>query len=270
MKRKMNEIIKKIVPEYFLLIIRAVFFPKRLVVLTPTFNFDGLATVHEVDFMDDERFLNALQAGKQYTPNRDDYYRLYLGCALADHAAKLDGDFVECGVWLGTLSKTIITYVQFNDLNKKFYLIDTYEGIPKDRIIESDGRHEFIYGDTGVIEGQDGNKSISEKPRIIDLVKQKFKDDQVEIAQGIIPDIFTTLSIDKISFLHVDMNNAYPEVEAIRFFWDKLVTGGVILLDDYALSKQFALQKQMIDDLGRDLNFSVINLPTGQGLILKH
>ena len=48
------------------------------------------------------------------------------------------------------------------------------------------------------------------------------------------------------------------------------MTGGVILLDDYALSKQFALQKQMIDDLGRDLNFSVINLPTGQGLILKH
>ena len=80
---------------------------------------------------------------------------------------------------------------------------------------------------------------------------------------------YTHLCFDKICFLHVDLNNAKPEVEAIKFFWDKIVTSGIILLDDYAYSKQYHLQKQAIDKIGCTLNFSVITLPTGQGLIIK-
>ena len=42
-----------------------------------------------------------------------------------------------------------------------------------------------------------------------------------------------------------------------------------MLLDDYAYSKQYHLQKQAIDKLGSTLNLSVLTLPTGQGLIIK-
>ena len=38
----------------------------------------------------------------------------------------------------------------------------------------------------------------------------------------------------KVPFLHIDMNCAKPEIEALNYFWDKLVVGAHVLLDDYA------------------------------------
>ena len=62
-KKTIPEFIKMIIPEYILTIVRAIFFPNRLVVMkNVTFNFDGLASVHEVGFMNDERFLKAFRA----------------------------------------------------------------------------------------------------------------------------------------------------------------------------------------------------------------
>ena len=262
-------LIKKVTPNYFLNIFRSIFLPNRLVVMIPTFNYDGLATLHEVEFMEDDRFKKALSKGLQYTENRDDYYRLYIGSSLAEHSAKLDGDFVECGVWLGTMSKTIITYINFNNLEKKFFLFDTFEGIPTKNLAEKDGRDKIIYGSEGTLQVKSKNDTNDKFPDILSLVKSKFQEDNVHIVQGIIPDTLIETSFDKICFLHVDLNTAKPEVEAIKFFWDKIVTSGIILLDDYAYSKQYHLQKQAIDKIGCTLNFSVITLPTGQGLIIK-
>ncbi len=295
------------VPDYIITIIRAILTPSKLLFLKPTFYFDGLATNHVVDFMNSDRFLFALNLGKKYEENRDDYYRLYIGCALADHAAKLNGDFVECGVFLGTMSKTIISYISFNSLPKTFYLIDTFSGIPAANILESDGRESMFYRvnrkaasaissdfpnyrvpETGFItkkngeqyflaEGEKkdtkhgrGNKFASEIPPIIDLVKKKFEKDNVKIVQGLVPGILETISFSEVAFLHIDMNNAYPEVECIRYYWNKIVTGGIVLLDDYAYSIHYQDSKNSIDELGKDLNFSVITLPTGQGLIIKY
>jgi O-methyltransferase len=267
MNRKFIEFIKKFIPEYFLVIVRAIFFPGRLVLLSPTYNNDGLATFHVVDFMHDERFINAIKDGKKYTENRQDDFRIYIGCALADHAQKLDGDFVECGVWLGVMSKSIINYIDFDSLKKKFWLFDTFQGIPKENMIENDGR-EFNFYDNKGLHGKN-NIIDKEKIKIIDLVIEKFSKNNVEIVEGIVPEALEIAKNVKVAFLHIDMNNAYPEVEAIKFFWKKIVTSGVILLDDYAYSPEYKIQKESIDELGEKIGFSVITLPTGQGLIIK-
>ena len=57
-------------------------------------------------------------------------------------------------------------------------------------------------------------------------------------------------------------------MEAIRYFWPKLAAGAPVVLDDYAF-KGHDLQKQAIDQLGNELGFEVLSLPTGQGLIIK-
>ena len=52
------------------------------------------------------------------------------GCML-----KLNGDFVQCGVETGYTARAIIEYVKFyKNLDKIFFLFDTYEGIPEDRV----------------------------------------------------------------------------------------------------------------------------------------
>jgi hypothetical protein len=38
----------------------------------------------------------------------------------------------------------------------------------------------------------------------------------------------------QVAYLHLDMNCAPPEVAALTYFWDRLVAGAPVLLDDYA------------------------------------
>jgi hypothetical protein len=66
------------------------------------------------------------------------------------------------------------------------------------------------------------------------------------------------------------MNNAKAEIDAIKFLWGKLVTGGVIVLDDYAYGELFRAQKDAWDRFATDNDFEILSLPTGQGLIIKH
>lgn len=42
-----------------------------------------------------------------------------------------------------------------------------------------------------------------------------------------------------------------------------------MLLDDYAFSNSYRPQKQAFDSLAKELNFNILSLPTGQGLIVK-
>jgi hypothetical protein len=50
----------------------------------------------------------------------------------------LPGDFVECGVNIGIFSLAICNYVNFNELDKTFWLFDTFEGIPKEQMSEAE------------------------------------------------------------------------------------------------------------------------------------
>lgn len=73
---------------------------------------------------------------------------------------------------------------------------------------------------------------------------------------------------DKISFLSIDLNCAAPEIAAADFFWDKLVNGASIVLDDYGWAKHI-VQKHAFDDFARRRGVPILSLPTGQGLIIK-
>jgi len=72
----------------------------------------------------------------------------------------------------------------------------------------------------------------------------------------------------RIGFLSIDMNVAYPEVQAAEFFWDRLVPGAVMLLDDYGWYGHEP-QKAALDAFARRCGRRVLPLPTGQGIILK-
>ena len=75
---------------------------------------DGLAANHIFDFLHDEKFINSYNEGKKTGAIKnhpcDIHYRAYISCYFSKYASKLDGDFVECGVGKGFLSKTIVTY----------------------------------------------------------------------------------------------------------------------------------------------------------------
>ena len=100
----------------------------------------------------------------------------------------------------------------------KLSLFDTYEGIPEDRVPDDEPAAFW-----------------NEYPNVYDFVCKKFsKFENVQIIKGIVPDSLSTVKINKVSCLSIDMNYSIPERAALDYFWDKMVSGGVITLDDYS------------------------------------
>src|SRR5215475_14163655 len=101
-----------------------------------TYNQDGLVTAHNSEFVDEPRFAAAYAAGKatgSWTFG-DLAWRAYVVCWAAERGAHLAGDFVECGVNRGGYALTVVKYVEFEKLAKRFYLLDTYEGLVETHI----------------------------------------------------------------------------------------------------------------------------------------
>src|SRR6185295_13709331 len=57
------------------------------------------------------------------------HWRVHVVLWVAQAAARLPGDFVECGVNKGFYSSAIMEYLNWNSLDKSFYLLDTFKGI---------------------------------------------------------------------------------------------------------------------------------------------
>jgi O-methyltransferase len=64
------------------------------------------------------------------------------------------------------------------------------------------------------------------------------------------------------------MNIAEPEIAALEFFWDKLVCGALVVLDDYGWL-HYSLQKEEMDKFASKKGLEILTQPTGQGLLLK-
>jgi O-methyltransferase len=230
----------------------------------PVYDEDFLATWNKnVNFLEDERFRAAYDAGMQTGHNIGGggdlhiRWRLHVLCWAATHAARLEGDFVECGVNTGIFSVTVMRYIEFQRLPKRFFLFDTYRGVPDHQYTAKeagDGRRERYreyYGDCYEL----ARKNFAPFPNAV-------------LVRGEVPSTLTQVQTDKVAYFAIDMNIAYPEIEALRFFWGRLVRGAPIVFDDYAWGGHEE-QRAGIDAFARAQGTEVLTLPTGQGLLLK-
>jgi O-methyltransferase len=217
-----------------------------------TYMADGLITRHNADALRDPTFLAAYDKGRATGSwiRTDPKWRAYTACWAASHAAHLPGDFVECGVNRGGTALTIVEYLDFNSLDKRFFLLDTYQGIPKQFHDEATNRD--LYSEC-----------------YADVVRTFAPYRGVRIVRGVVPDTLGAIDATEISFLSIDMNCATPEIESTRRLWPRLARGGIVLLDDYAGGPPHEIQKRQFDALALELGVSILTLPTGQGLIVK-
>jgi O-methyltransferase len=230
-----------------------------------SYNADSLAVWNKnVDFMREPRFLKAYQAGMntdhrldRRNPERIDInieWRIAICCWAAWHAQYLEGDFVECGTNTGIMSVAICNYIDFANLNKKFYLFDTYMGIPREQIRQDE---------------QHAHEQNAAYRDVHEIAKQNFAAwPNAILVKGKIPDTLLTHRIDKVAYLMIDMNIVEPERMALNYFLPKVVRGGIVLFDDYGWSG-YHLQKEAHDETATSYGLKIMNLPTGQGMLIK-
>jgi O-methyltransferase len=88
------------------------------------------------------------------------------------------------------------------------------------------------------------------------------------LVRGRVPESLSTVSINKVCYMSLDMNIAEPEVAALEFFWDELVQGAIVILDDYGWADHRP-QKEALDAFASSVGVQILTLPTGQGLIIR-
>jgi O-methyltransferase len=224
-----------------------------------TYATDNLFTYNNADFLKDKLFAEAYDLAKKVDNNRllknlDIQWRLHILCASAYNALKLEGDFVECGVGSGIFSRAIIHYTNFQKTEKKFYLLDTFNGLDS----KYSSSKELLKS-----KSMDYHKSYEE-------VLQTFKGFNTKIIMGSIPETLSMIDTEKICFLSIDMNAAIPEQAALAFLWNRIVPGGYIIFDDYGYGNQaYIEQKKVHDFFAKSKQQKIFTLPTGQGLLIK-
>lgn len=232
--------------------------------LDSPYDFDGLQTSHNHDFMGDARFKGAYARGVQATgSDYQIYWRLHIALWAARTSAHVPGDFVECGVNKGFVSSAIMRDLNWNETGRRFYLLDTFAGIDN-RFVSA------VEKDAGSLERNQQNLESGFYTKSVDMVRQNFAEwHDAVIVQGAIPETLPEIKSERVAFLHLDMNCSPPEIAALQYIWPKMSYGGVVLLDDYAYYG-YQTQKEAFDDWSAQSGAHIAGLPTGQGIIIKN
>lgn len=226
-----------------------------------TYAADGLFTTHNCDFMYDSKFLNAYGYGCLNSPREIDVrWRAHVAIWAASIAARLDGNFIECGVHTGILSGTVMTWLEWEKQSTKhFFLLDTWEGIPLEQLT-------FAETERGL--GKMNRKYLNGEQHFKNAMQKFSKWKNCTLIRGKVPESFKYLDETLYSYVSIDMNVAAAEIAAAEYFWPKMVAGGLMLLDDYGWSAHIH-QKIAFDRFAEERNVHILTLPTGQGLIVK-
>ncbi len=178
--------------------------------------------------------------------------RRYTLFHLGQHCSEIEGDTVDIGIAYGTSSYFFLTGLGRSRDDRKHFIFDSFEGLSEpDK--SRDGTH-WGRGDLAVTE---------------DIVRSNLKQFTTCVfLKGWIPKRFSEVSERRFAFVHIDVDLYDPTFDSLTFFYDKVVSGGMILCDDYGfLSCPGAFQA--FEDFFKNKPEKIFRLATGQSLIIK-
>ncbi len=135
---------------------------------------------------------------------------------------KVEGNVAECGVFRGDSAKFINYY--FSD--RKLYLCDTFEGFDR-----SDMQQEKAHSEN-FEESHFADQTFFAETGSGFVMKKMTYPENVVIKKGYFPESMQGVE-DRFCFVNLDMDLYVPMLNGLRFFWDRMVDGGCILLHDY-------------------------------------
>ena len=194
-------------------------------------------------------------------------HRLFSFMSEAKMANLLDGDVAEFGVANGATTM----FISLLCPEKTIYAFDTFEGFSPlgddffktsdDNSWSDDTPHWRNWG-------SDFNwkRTIERLENIHNVV----------IKKGIFPDTTKGMEDKKFSLVHIDVDIYESTKVGLEYFWDRMVDGGMILIDDFDLNgKSFPQVYHAVKDFFREvepklsLNSIIAQITNMQGLIIK-
>ena len=209
---------------------------------------DNLIAINRnLSFLEDEKLMAAFDAHTETSTEHGTIWRIYINCYFAKRAMAMEGDIVECACYQGTTARIIADYVDLAESDKGIWLYDMFEH-------DESMRHHAL---------------PEHSTDLFAKVTARFADiKNARVTRGEVPAILEKVAPEKVSHAHIDLNDVTAELGALAFFFDRLVPGGTIIFDDYGWL--FYREQKIAEDAWlAERGYNILELPTGQGLLIK-
>ena len=186
----------------------------------------------------DKDFFPVYEKCKLYTmTSLERMYALYKAVKYVVEQ-KIEGDFVECGVWKGGSAMLIAaTLVQLKCFDKKIYLYDTFEGM------SSPSEKDKSYAGKTAKKLLKNSKNNKEESNIwcfctLEHVKQNFStinypNANVFYIKGKVEETINANNHEKIALLRLDTDWYESTYHEMTYLYPVLEKSGVLIIDDY-------------------------------------
>lgn len=196
-----------------------------------------------------EELLNCLQTKTSNSNTPDSVFFLYnyfLKCkdtdlfnkmivrnnVLTDLIKKnLPGSFAEVGIMKGAFSFQIMKTLMLHNIEKNFYIFDFFEDDVNIINQKEEKQIKEIYERTNYTRLKVND--IMKYSQNINFNNLNCIKGNVEIS---IPKFFKNNN-DRFCFVYIDIDVENPTLLALESFWPRLVSGGIIIIDDYNSKK---------------------------------
>lgn len=205
----------------------------------------------------DKEFINIYNQCKKYTMTSIE--RMFSLYKAIEYIVKLKiaGDIVECGVWKGgSMMLTALTLIKFNDIGRKIYLFDTYEGMSEptlhdiriyDKFKAKNKWHQLKKSNL-----KWDYSSLEEVKK--NLYSTKFPKENLKFIKGKVEETIPKTIPEKIAILRLDTDWYESTYHELIHLFPKIVKYGVLILDDYGHWKG---AKEATDKYFRENNIKI-------------
>lgn len=154
----------------------------------------------------------------------------------------IEGDVIETGVWRGGATIFMNAVLKaYNQTNRKVYVADSFEGLPK-----PDPKYPVDAGDKHYTHNDFLGVSLEEVKR--NFERYNLLDDNVVFIKGFFENSLKNAGISKLSVLRLDGDMYSSTIQVLDALYDKVSEGGYVIVDDYSLGGC----RRAIDDYRKD------------------
>jgi O-methyltransferase len=175
--------------------------------------------------------LHQISVPRGVVPNKE---RSPLGAAnisnileLLKRTMNLTGDIAECGVYRGGTLIPIAYYVKQHRIQKKVVGFDSFEGFG------SSIHFDLSIGGLDGSEKRVGGFGDTSYTRLREKIDYLGLKQYVELVPGYFEKTLPLLPDQKFCFVHLDCDTHDSYRCCLEFFYPRVVSGGIILLDEY-------------------------------------
>ena len=139
-----------------------------------------------------------------------------------------EGAVIECGTWKGGMAAAL---VEVGGENRRYYFFNSFEGLPPAETIDGPAAMAYQANPTSPTYFDNCRASIGDLKAALALTG--CRRDIINIIPGFFEKSLINFEPPAIALLRLDADWYSSTMLCLKKFWDHILPGGLILIDDY-------------------------------------